>query len=680
MRRVRIFPNPVREVDGVWITMADGVRLAARIWMPEDAESEPVPAILEYIPYRKSDHTRARDDLNHPYFAGHGYASIRVDIRGSGDSEGVLTDEYTSQELEDGVRIIDWLAGQPWCDGNVGMIGISWGGFNGLQIAALQPEALKAVITVCSTDDRYADDVHYMGGCMLLDNLSWASVMFAGNASPPDPAVVGDNWRAMWLDRLKGSGLWLDQWTRHQHRDPYWKHGSVCEDFSRVQCPVFAVSGWADGYSNAVFRLLARLEAPCKGLVGPWSHRYPHLGKAGPAIGFLQESLRWWDHWLKGEDTGVMDEPALRAWMLDSIAPARSYEVRPGRWVGEAGWPSAHIVERRFALGDGTLVDAADPDATDAPTDASAPRSICSPLKTGLMAGKWCSYANGPDLAGDQRDDDAGSLVFDTAPLAEPLEILGAVVVELELAVDRPLAMIAARLNDVRPDGSVTRVTYGVLNLTHRDSHENPEPMVPGERYRVRLALNDIGQHFPAGHRLRLSLSSSYWPLVWPSPEPVTLTVWPSASVLCLPVRPPNDADRRLPELARPTGSMPTPNTVIEPGANDWQIVHDLGSGRFSLDVTDAEGVYRLENTDTQIEQRGTERYTAVGDDVLSVEGEARWTLGFQREGWRVRTHTETHMRVDADYFYIRATLMAEEDGEPVYHDEWNISVPRHHV
>ena len=344
------------------------------------------------------------------------------------------------------------------------------------------------------------------------------------------------------------------------------------------------------------------------------------------------------------------------------------------------GQAPAHIVERRFALGDGTLVDAADPDATDAPTDASAPRSIRSPLKTGLMAGKWCSYANGPDLAGDQRDDDAGSLVFDTAPLAEPLEILGAVVVELELAVDRPLAMIAARLNDVRPDGSVTRVTYGVLNLTHRDSHENPEPMVPGERYRIRLALNDIGQHFPAGHRLRLSLSSSYWPLVWPSPEPVTLTVWPSASLLRLPVRPPNDADRRLPELARPTGSMPTPNTVIEPGANDWQIVHDLGSGRFSLDVTDAEGVYRLENTDTQIEQRGTERYTAVGDDVLSAEGEARWTLGFHREGWRVRTHTETRMRVDADYFYIRATLTAEEDGEPVYHDEWNISVPRHHV
>ena len=270
MRQTNIFPHEVEELDHVWIPMADGVHLAARVWLPKNAADNPVPAILEYIPYRKSDHTRPRDDLNHPYFAGHGYASVRVDIRGSGDSEGVLEDEYTAAELEDGVAIINWLADQDWCDGNVGMIGISWGGFNGLQIAALHPEALKAVITVCSTDDRYADDVHYMGGCMLADNLSWASIMFAGNSCPPDPAVVGDRWREMWLERLKGSGLWLDQWTRHQHRDAFWKHGSVCEDFSRIQCPIYAVSGWADGYSNAVFRLLANIDAPTKGLVGPW--------------------------------------------------------------------------------------------------------------------------------------------------------------------------------------------------------------------------------------------------------------------------------------------------------------------------------------------------------------------------------------------------------------------------
>ncbi|HKJ87155.1 MAG TPA: CocE/NonD family hydrolase, partial [Gammaproteobacteria bacterium] len=294
MKTVHDFPHYVRELENVWIPMSDGAHLAARIWMPEDAEVHPVPAILEYIPYRKRDMTRYRDDQNHPYFAGHGYVSVRVDLRGSGDSDGVLEDEYLQQELDDGVEVIRWLAQQPWCDGNVGMIGISWGGFNGLQMAALRPPELKAVITVCSTDDRYADDVHHMGGCLLGDNLSWASVMFAYNSCPPDPAIVGDRWRGMWFRRLEGSGLWLEKWLRHQHRDDYWKHGSICENYAEVQCPVFAVSGWADGYSNAVFRMLANLNVPRKGLIGPWSHKYPHLGKPGPAIGFLQEALRWW--------------------------------------------------------------------------------------------------------------------------------------------------------------------------------------------------------------------------------------------------------------------------------------------------------------------------------------------------------------------------------------------------
>src|SRR6056297_1036769 len=188
MKRVQRFPEQVRHVENLWIPLPDGTRLAARLWLPESAHDEPVPAILEYIPYRKRDTTRLRDETNHPYFAGHGYACIRVDLRGSGDSEGVLRDEYLPQELEDGVEVIRWIARQSWCSGQVGMIGISWGGFNGLQIAALRPPELKAIVTVCSTDDRYADDVHNMGGCLLGDNLSWASTMFAYNSSPPAPA------------------------------------------------------------------------------------------------------------------------------------------------------------------------------------------------------------------------------------------------------------------------------------------------------------------------------------------------------------------------------------------------------------------------------------------------------------------------------------------------------------
>jgi putative CocE/NonD family hydrolase len=247
-------PHAVRDVEHVPIPMPDGCRLAARLWLPEGADDAPVPAILEYIPYRKRDRTRWRDEPMHRWFAGHGYACVRVDLRGSGESEGLLLDEYLPLEQDDGEAVIAWIARQPWCDGNVGMMGKSWGGFNGLQLAARRPPALKAILTVCSTDDRYADDAHYMGGCLLNENLIWGSVLLTLNALPPDPELVGDAWRGMWMERLEANTPWMLEWLRHQRRDDYWRQGSVCEDFSKITCAVYAVSGWADNYNEAVPR------------------------------------------------------------------------------------------------------------------------------------------------------------------------------------------------------------------------------------------------------------------------------------------------------------------------------------------------------------------------------------------------------------------------------------------
>ncbi len=275
-------PYRVRVVENLWIPLAEGIRLAAKLWLPETTDRTPVPAVLEYIPYRKGDATAQRDAMLHPYFAGHGYAAIRVDMRGSGDSDGILTDEYLKLEQDDALEVISWIARQPWCTGAVGMIGNSWGGFNALQVAARRPPELKAIITSCSTDDRYADDIHYMGGCLLSDNLRWATIMLANNSRPPDPAVVGERWREMWLARLRDSGFWMKPWIEHQRRDAYWKHGSVCEDFASIQCPVFALGGWSDGYSNAVPRLMAGLKVPRKAWIGQWSHNYPHLANPGP--------------------------------------------------------------------------------------------------------------------------------------------------------------------------------------------------------------------------------------------------------------------------------------------------------------------------------------------------------------------------------------------------------------
>src|SRR5262245_20940388 len=594
--------------------------LAARIWLPDDAEQNPVPAILEYLPYRKRDGTYERDALTHPYLAGHGYAGVRVDIRGSGESGGLLFDEYAQQEQDDGVAVIAWLAAQPWCSGVVGMMGISWGGFNALQIAARRPPALKAIVSLCSTDDRYADDAHYMGGTLLTAGLEWASFFFGSMCLPPDPLLVGDSWRAMWLQRLENVPFFFERWLEHQRRDHYWKHGSVCEDYEAIQCPVYAVGGWTDAYKNAIPRLLERLKVPRKGLIGPWAHGYPHFAMPGPQIGFLQEMLRWWDQWLKGKPTGIMDEPLLRAWMTASHRPATHHDTLPGRWVAEPVWPPADRKPHRLFLTDDGLRPAPGP---------LAPRAVRSPQKVGSEGGEWCPFGRGRDQAGDQRPDDMRSLLLETPPLDQTLEILGAPVVTLELACDQPVANLVVRLCDVHPSGESLRVSFGVLNLTHRDGHAAPSPLVPGERYRVRLQLNDCGATFPAGHRLRLALSTAYWPMVWPAPHDATVTVL--GGTLDLPARPSRPEDAALPSL--PAVETATP-------AHDTFGYESKVEGRYHLDIMD--------------------------DDPTSAVAEMRRVETRRRGDWQVRWEASMRLTCARDAFRLQATLDASEGDQQV--------------
>ncbi|MEJ2603839.1 MAG: CocE/NonD family hydrolase [Gammaproteobacteria bacterium] len=670
MKFVENLPCSVRELEHVEVPMPDGVRLSLRIWMPEDAMSKAVPAILEYIPYRKRFGTAARDAITHPYLAGHGYACVRADLRGSGESEGVLEDEYLQQELDDGFELIRWIAAQPWCDGNVGMMGISWGGFNALQIAAMQPPALKAIVTLSSTDDRYADDVHHMGGCLLGDNLSWASTMFSYNSLPPDPALVGERWRDMWFERLEGSGLWLARWLAHQRRDAYWRHGSVCEDYGAIRCPVYAVSGWSDGYSNAVFRLLRNLDVPRKGLIGPWSHKYPHIGLPGPAIDFLGEMLRWWDHWLKGIRTDVMDGPMLRVWMQDSVPPTTSYLERPGRWLGEPEWPSPNIEEFTLRLTRHHLR------PVDTPVEPHA-IGLQSPLTVGLFAGKWCSYAAGPDLAHDQRHEDGGALVFQTDPLEEDTEILGATVAKLEVSADRPVAMLAVRLSDVQPDGRATRVSYGLLNLTHRNGSGRPEPLRPGHRYRVQVRLNEAAHRFPAGHRLRLAVSTSYWPLAWPAPEPVRIELHVEGSRLVLPVRPRRPAEEPLEDFGEPRGAPALERHVIAGEHHNWLVHRDLATDVATLEVINDSGRYVMRDIELEVATKSLEWYSSRADAVDTARGETYWERTLARGDWRIRTEARTILTSTPTHFHINATLDAWEGDKRVYSRNWDESIER---
>jgi predicted acyl esterase len=642
---VTTFPRTVRVIEHTLIPMTDGTTLAARIWLPDDAEQNPVPAILEYLPYRKRDGTYERDAMTHPYLAGHGYAGVRVDLRGSGESGGVLLDEYAKQEQDDGVEVIAWLAAQPWCSGVVGMMGISWGGFNGLQIAARRPPALKAVVTICSSDDRYADDAHYMGGTLLTAGLEWGSFFFGTACLPPDPILVGDGWRAMWLQRLKSVPLFFELWLQHQRRDAYWKHGSVCEDYAAIQCPVFAVGGWTDAYKNTIPRLLERLTVPRKGLIGPWAHAYPHFALPGPQIGFLQEMLRWWDYWLKGIDTGVMDEPMLRAWMTDSMQPVSHHDALPGRWVAESSWPSPRIKLQRLFLTDKGLQDAA------APLTA---RPVCSPQTVGKCSGNWVPFGRGHDQAGDQREDDVRSLVFETPPLDASIEILGAAIVTLDVVSDRPIANLVARLCDVHPSGESLRVSYGVLNLAHRDGHEKPAPLAVRQRYRVRIQLNDAGAVFPAGHRIRLALSTAYWPMIWPASEQATLLI--VGGTLDLPVRPPQATDALLPPLPDPESSPPEEPTRTRRG--DMRIE-------------------RIDRIGLELATQSSREFDIEEDDPLSAVAELRWTQTMSRDDWQIRIETGMRLSCTRDAFRLQGSLRAWEGADEVCHREWDCSIPR---
>ncbi len=656
-----------RVLENEYIELSDGCRLAARIWLPDEVHTQPVPAILEYIPYRKRGGSDQRDDIAYPHFARHGYAGVRVDIRGNGESDGLMTGEYTEQELADGTEVIAWIAAQDWSDGNVGMMGHSWGGFNGLQVGALAPPALKAIITSCSTDDRYADDIHFMGGCLNNDNTTWSQQMLYYSTRPPDPALIGEGWRDLWLTRLDNMPFLAAHWLEHQHRDAFWKHASVCEDYAAIKAPVLAVGGWYDSYTNAIPRLVAGLPGRAWGIIGPWEHRYPHMAKVTPGIDFLDEAVRWWDHWLKGIDNGVDRDPALRAYLIKAAPASENNSPRAGHWVAETAWPSPETETRTLHLTQAGL-------AGDTATGGVV--QISSPLDTGLACGNFCPGMRIDDeLPGDQQADDAKSVVFDTSPLDQDLAILGAPEVELEIAADRPVALIAARLCDVAPDGASTRVSHNPFNLTHHTSHEHPEALEPGRVYRVRFKLCDAGYIFPAGHRIRLALSSNYWPMVWPAPHQATLTVRLAGSALHLPVR--QAGQNRIATPAPP----PLPDTTFKTlRAPSNSRTCEQANGRTAIEIHDDLGRVIDTSNGLVTDSRAHHYYDISPGDPLSAVTGADWVFETARDDWSARVETATEMTSDATHFHLKASVRAFSDGERVFEKHWNKKIARNLV
>ncbi|MCI0345577.1 MAG: CocE/NonD family hydrolase, partial [Chloroflexi bacterium] len=574
----------IRAERDVRIPMRDGLELSANLWLPESPTGRtlaPVPAILEMIPYRKDDWRANGDEARGRYLAARGYAFCRLDIRGTGSSPGIALDEYTPIETRDGYDAVEWLAAQPWSNGAVGMWGISYGGFTSIQVAKLRPPHLRAIAPMYATDDRYLDDVHYVGGCATASELTqYAVSMIAGNALPPRPDFRGDSWRAEWQERLEKTPVWSFEWLRRQHDGPYWRQGSLAPEYDAIEAPMLLIGGWMDGYIDPVFRMLERCTAPRRAFVGNWVHELPDAGYPGPNVDWLHELVRFFDRYLKGRENGEEAEPRL-TWFEREWAPPEAFpKAWPGRWRAAAGWPVPGTAVRRWRLaaGAGPLRGRLLDSGPDAVAVAAAIGTMSVPHRATLGnrgALSWGAGSPPNGLARDLRPDEARLPVFESEPLDADVHILGRAAVALEIESDMPVATVVVRVSDVAPDGTPIEVAAGVLNLTHRDSHANPAAMEPGRRTPVRVELRSAGYRFAAGHRVRLSIATGAWPVLWPSPDRGSLTIHlDDSAVLELPCVPRTDA-----VAATDFKTSPPALDVVGGGTDDpvvWRITEDV--------------------------------------------------------------------------------------------------------
>ena len=661
------------EVKEIWIPMPDGVRLAASLFMPADREATAkFPVLLEYLPYRKDESRKGRFAL-FSYFIARGYVVARVDIRGSGTSEGKLIEyEYTDQEQEDGEVVIDWLSKQAWSTGKVGMFGISWGAFNSIQMAMRNPPALKAIVAIMGTDDLFRDDVHFIDGMMHVDSYELGQDIANILPAPPDYVIDESYFR----DRFN-TEPWLLIYKRQQHDGPFWNRASLDSDYSSIKIPTFVIGGWYDGYRDSVPRMLEKLDAPVKGMLGPWAHTWPNLPYPEPGMEWRHEAVRWFGHWLKGDDTGIMDEPQFAVYVREWHPPGTVDEV-PGYWRWEDGWPIKRTQKQAFyAQADHTL-------SSEKSVGGDGQSHKLRYLPTvGVEASGNVNWWG--DFPWDQRGTDAYSLVYDTDPLEQDLEILGFPRAILHVSADAPLANWIVRISDIAPDGTVTQVAGAGISGAHRKSSEEPEALVPGQVYKLEYDLHLTSWVFPKGHRIRMAVNNALWPMIWPTPYAMTTTLdigGANASHIVLPVIP--ESDRIKPEFLPPakdpvlpgysylkiddesvSGYAETRSIERSPLASQTRITASGASGsvypwttiKYWEDI-----VHEAQDNDpASASVTGKTRYTIELDDrTLTVEGD----LSFSS---------------DRENFYYTYTRRVLENGKLIKEKTWKETIPRDH-
>jgi len=645
-------------IDHIWIPMPDGVRLAARLWRPRAASSAPVPAVFEYIPYRKADMVRARDERNHPFLAENGYAALRVDMRGSGDSEGVMPDMYSDDELSDARHIIAWIAAQEWCDGAVGMFGTSWGGTAALQANIAAPDALKAIIAVSATHDRYEHDIHHMGGCLLTDTLEWGATLPAILAAPPTPNV-GTDWQQLWRARLEKLSFPLENWICEEARGRYWRHGSVIHEAHRLSRPILAIGGWADRYSASVMALASARPDLVSGVIGPWGHHYPDHAEPGPAIGFQQLALSWWDRWLRGHgDASAW--PHLRCWVGEHEAPRDRIKQRAGRWV-ETG-PLTDCTERQsYSLSTKGLQPVG-------PVTGSW--TVPGDLRVGLSAGDTGYFGRAGGLPQDQAEEDANSLCFDTEPFDTECTFYG--VSHLRLETTARKGQIIARLTDVAPDGVSVLISRTVRNLALNEALD-PLTDVAAAR-QVNLPFPAIAYRLRKGHQLRLSLSSSYWPLIWPAPEDAAPEIRSGVLDLSCAAAPLSGLAAPFPEpLDLPP--VKTHRALAAPALTRTHFIDANGQRQDGWHQPRSD--IHFDETETRFGFETSAYFEIDTAAASSAKGALSYKASYARPDGTAHIASWLSITSDGQEFAIEARLTAEWNGEPFATRDWSLRLPR---
>ncbi len=643
----------------LFVPSADGVRLAITLYLPEG--DGPFATLLEALPYRKDDVTSSYAESYVRFVEEGGFAVVRMDLRGTGNSGGVAEDEYPDIERADLRTVMEWVAAQSWSNGKTGMLGTSYSGFNSLHMAMDGVPELGAVCATYATDDRYTDDVHYMGGALRqLDLIDYPLYMVAMNALPPTPAVWGGDWVDEWRRRVDANEPWLLEWLRHPLPDAMWRRGSVrlgpgSDGYERFTCPVMLVAGWADGYRNNTFRTMQHAPST-RLLAGPWVHKAPATGIPGPNVDDDALTMAWFHQHLRGGEPAT--QHLAHVFVRRPTPPEPDLLTMNGQWVEFDAWPPAGLQELILS-GQGEGIDEL-------------------PVRGDVGTAAWNSCGGGLPWGQplDQRADNAMSITHDW-PIANERMVLGNAEVHLDVRSSAPVGHVSVKLCDVAPDGISTLITRGFMNLTHRgvwpsDPHgtvgAEPTPVPADEWLHVVLELEATTWTLVPGHRLRLAIAGTDWPNCWPPAQPFTLSVRRESVRLHLPT----------------FESLPSPTDDLLPRPGRDSVSHEGVEWRFEHDVLARETWAHTLYGETYSGTHGTvvtdhyEGHVGISTADLSkgwARGTSHYTMEFPEGTCFVAATLDMHS--DADAFHVSIDLTATMNGHPFAHRTWQERLPR---